>query len=73
MRVSNGCLLQDVVIILREKAHERFVREGPNLHYRARIGLADALYDSGGGGGGDNDDDADEDRSIDQRRRQLRR
>lgn len=34
---------QDVVVVLREKPHPRFVREGADLHYCHKVHLADAL------------------------------
>mmetsp|Transcript_29099 Transcript_29099/g.93856 ORF Transcript_29099/g.93856 Transcript_29099/m.93856 type:complete len:358 (-) Transcript_29099:224-1297(-) len=34
---------QDVVVVLKEKQHPLFVREGETLHYRARVDLVDAL------------------------------
>lgn len=40
--VADG-VAQDVVVVVREKQHDRFVREGADLHYRVRIPLADAL------------------------------
>ena len=40
--VSQG-VAQDVVVILREKPHDRFTREGADLHLCHKISLADAL------------------------------
>ena len=34
---------QDIVFIIREAKHERFHREGSDLHYRIKISLSDAL------------------------------
>ena len=34
---------EDIVFVIREKKHDRFVREGKDLHYRIRIPLVDAL------------------------------
>lgn len=41
-----GFQAADVVFVVKEKKHDRFTRDGDNLHYTARISLADAL---GGG------------------------
>ena len=40
--VADG-IFQDIVVVLKEKKHPTFVREGETLHYRADIDLADAL------------------------------
>ncbi|KAJ8600930.1 hypothetical protein CTAYLR_005053 [Chrysophaeum taylorii] len=40
--VEDG-VAQDVVVVIREKPHHAYVREGSDLHYRASISLADAL------------------------------
>eukprot|EP00591_Stephanopyxis_turris_P001226 CAMPEP_0195524076 /NCGR_PEP_ID=MMETSP0794_2-20130614/23725_1 /TAXON_ID=515487 /ORGANISM="Stephanopyxis turris, Strain CCMP 815" /LENGTH=362 /DNA_ID=CAMNT_0040654225 /DNA_START=78 /DNA_END=1166 /DNA_ORIENTATION=+ len=34
---------ENVVFVLREVKHDRFVREGDDLHYECRVSLADAL------------------------------
>lgn len=34
---------EDIVFVIREKQHDRFVREGDDLHYRIKLGIADAL------------------------------
>jgi len=36
-------LAEDIVFVLRELTHERFVREGNDLHYEIKVPLADAL------------------------------
>jgi len=40
--VSPG-VSQDVIIVVREKPHERFTREGADLHLSHKIALADAI------------------------------
>lgn len=37
-----GCA-EDIVFVIREAKHDRFVREGQDLHYRIQIPLVDAL------------------------------
>ena len=34
---------EDLIFVIREAKHDRFVREGSDLHFRARLSLADAL------------------------------
>mmetsp|Transcript_20458 Transcript_20458/g.37142 ORF Transcript_20458/g.37142 Transcript_20458/m.37142 type:complete len:367 (+) Transcript_20458:130-1230(+) len=34
---------EDIVFVIREKTHDRFVREGDDLHYRIKLNIADAL------------------------------
>jgi len=36
-------LAEDLVFVIRELNHDRFVREGDDLHYECKISLADAL------------------------------
>ena len=36
-------LAENIVFVLREVKHERFVREGDDLHYEVKISLCDAL------------------------------
>lgn len=36
-------IAEDIVFVLREAKHDRFVREGDDLHYEVRVSLADAL------------------------------
>jgi len=35
--------IQDIVFLLTEKSHDRFTRDGADLHYRADVTLADSL------------------------------
>ena len=34
---------QDIQVVVREKPHDRFVREGADLHLKHAISLADAI------------------------------
>jgi DnaJ-class molecular chaperone len=36
-------LIGDIIFIIDEKPHERFKRDGNDLHYTAKVGLAQAL------------------------------
>lgn len=36
-------LAEDIVFVLRERKHDRFVREGNDLHYEIKLPLSDAL------------------------------
>ena len=36
-------LAENIVFVLREVKHDRFVREGDDLHYEVKVSLADAL------------------------------
>ena len=36
-------LAENIIFVLREVKHERFVREGDDLHYEVKVSLADAL------------------------------
>ncbi|KAL9185721.1 hypothetical protein ACHAXT_003498 [Thalassiosira profunda] len=36
-------LAEDIVFVLREAKHDRFVREGDDLHYEVKVPLSDAL------------------------------